>query len=211
MKNSKGAIWSLLVASGYIKHVSWQFAEEQGMAKYRLKITNYETMLMFRKMIASWFPEDNTSYSNFKEALLSGDLDYMNQFMNEVSAEMFGSFDAGRRPSYRAQPERFYHGFVLGLIVDLAGRYHIRSNRQSGFGRYDVMMEPKNAGDDAIVMEFKVFSEKRDETLEQAVANALRQIEDKKYDTELMARGIPRERIRHYGFAFDGQTVLIGE
>ena len=125
---------------------------------------------------------------------------------------MAASMWAAGHPT-QAQPERFYHGFVLGLIVDLAGRYHIRSNRQSGFGRYDVMMEPKNAGDDAIVMEFKVFSEKRDETLEQAVANALRQIEDKKYDTELMARGIPRGADPSVcAIAYlTGETALIGE
>lgn len=162
-------------------------------------------------MIASWFPEDEISYSHFKEALLSGDLDYMNQYMNEVSAEMFSSFDAGRRPSETKQPERFYHGFVLGLIVDLAGRYRIRSNRESGLGRYDVMMEPLRETDDAIIMEFKVFSRTRDKSMDKAVENALSQIETMKYDTELISRGIPKERIRHYGFAFDGQTVLIGQ
>lgn len=211
LKRKKGAIWSLLVASGYIKPISRQFNPDLSKFTYFLKITNYETMLMFREMIAGWFPEDNTSYGNFKEALLLGDLDYMNQYMNEVSETMFGSFDVGRKPSEKTHPERFYHGFVLGLIVDMAGRYYIRSNRQSGLGRYDVMMEPKNRTDDAIVMEFKVFSEKKDQILENAVANALQQIEQMKYDTELISRGIPKERIRHYGFAFDGQKVLIGE
>lgn len=211
MKTAKGAIWSLLMASGYLKPMAKHLDHEQGAYMYQLKITNHETMLMFRKMISGWFPEDLTSYSNFKKALLIGDLDYMNQFMNEVSAEMFGSFDTGRKPSEKSQPERFYHGFVLGLIVDLAGRYHIRSNRQSGLGRYDVLMEPKNKSDDAIVMEFKVFSEKKDKSLEGAVKNALEQIETLKYDTELLSRGIPKDRIRHYGFAFDGQRVLIGE
>lgn len=211
LKQKKGAIWSLLVASGYVKPVSRRFNPEMSKFTYLLKITNYETLLMFRDMIAGWFPEDNTSYSNFKEALLLGDLDYMNQYMNEVSEVMFSSFDVGRKPSEKSQPERFYHGFVLGLIVDMSGQYHIRSNRQSGLGRYDVMMEPKNKADDAIIMEFKVFSEKKDKTLEKAVENALQQIEQRKYDTELISRGIPKEHIRHYGFAFDGQKVLIGE
>ncbi len=147
---------------------------------------------MFRSMISNWFPEDHTSYSNFKEALILGDLVYMNQFMNEVSQEMFGSFDTGRKLSDQANPERFYHGFVLGLVVDLAGRYHIRSNRQSGFGRYDVMMEPKNQEDDGIIIEFKVLESRKDKTLEQAVENALKQIEERKYDTELIAGGAPK-------------------
>ena len=211
LKRTKGAVWSLLMASGYLKPVDRMFNEKNGKYSYRLKITNHEVTAMFRSMISNWFPEDHTSYSNFKEALMLGDLDYMNQFMNEVSQEMFGSFDTGRRPSDQANPERFYHGFVLGLVVDLAGRYHIRSNRQSGFGRYDVMMEPKNQEDDGIIIEFKVLESRKDKTLEQAVENALKQIEEKKYDTELIARGISQNRIRHYGFAFDGQKVLIGE
>lgn len=166
---------------------------------------------MFKDMISSWFPEDETAYGNFKEALLLGDLDYMNQYMNDIAAEMFSSFDVGRKPSEKKQPERFYHGFVLGLVVDLAGRYRIRSNRQSGLGRYDVMMEPEYETDDAIVMEFKVFSKQKDKTLKKAIENALKQIEDMRYDSELTARGIPKDKIRHYGFAFDGQVVLIGE
>lgn len=207
----EGAVWSLLMASGYLKPVSWQFNWEKGKSTYQLKITNHEVKVMFRNMISSWFPEGSTSYGNFKKALLQGDLDYMNQFMNEVSEEMFGTFDTGKKPSAKAYPERFYHGFVLGLMVDLAGRYYIRSNRQSGFGRYDVMMEPKNPEDDGIIMEFKVMDPKKDVTLEKAAEHALAQIEQKKYDTELISRGIGKERIRRYGFAFDGQKVLILE
>ena len=217
LKKKKGAIWSLLVASGYLKPEERTFHSEKGKFIYKLKLTNHEVELMFRDMISAWFPEDEVSYNNFKEALLIGDLDYMNQYMNEVAEEMFSSFgnqckhwlhDTGRKPSEKTQPERFYHGFVLGLIVDLAGRYQIRSNRESGLGRYDVMMEPLNQSDNAIIMEFKVFSEQKDKTLEKAVENALKQIEKMKYDTELISRGICKERIRHYGFAFDGQTVL---
>ncbi len=211
LKLTRDAIWSLLVASGYLKPVTRKWDSASGRYAYALKITNHEVEMMFDNMISGWFPADDTAYHNFKEALLMGDVDYMNQFLNEVSEEMFSSFDTGRKPSQKAHPERFYHGFVLGLIVDLGNRYLIRSNRQSGLGRYDVMMEPKNASDHAIIMEFKVFSAPKDKTLEGAVENALLQIETKKYDAELIARGIPKERIRHYGFAFDGQRVLIGE
>ena len=209
LNRKKDAVWSLLAACGYLKPENRRFDHAKGKFVYQLKITNYETQMMFREMIEGWFPEDETSYGNFKEALLLGDLEYMNQYMNEVSAEMFSSFDTGRRPSEKTHPERFYHGFVLGLIVDLAGRYHIRSNRQSGLGRYDVMMEPLRPDDDAVIMEFKVFSPQKDKTMQQAAENALAQIEKMKYDTELLARGIEKERIRHYGFVFDGQEVLI--
>ena len=206
----RGAIWSLLLASGYLKTTWHEMDRRTGKREYFLKITNHETMLMFEEMIESWFAEEDSAYGNFKEALLAGDLDYMNQFMNQVALQSFSSFDSGTKPSENLEPERFYHGFVLGLIVDLAGKYHIMSNRESGFGRYDVVMEPLQKELDAIVMEFKVQNPAKEEDLKQTVRNALLQIEEKRYDTELLARGIPESKIRHYGFAFCGKKVLIG-
>lgn len=206
-----GAVWGLLLASGYLKPVGKSFNMDTGCWKYTLQITNHETVLMFRRMIASWFPEDLTSYNDFIKVFLAGDLEYMNQFMNEVAAEVFGSLDTGKKPSEKSRPERFYHGFVLELIVELRTRYQIRSNRQSGWGRYDVMIEPKGSEDPGIIIEFKVYDSKKEKCLEETVSNALDQIRRMKYDTELVARGIETERIRHYGFGFRGQEVLIGE
>lgn len=206
----RGAIWSLLLASGYLKTTRHEMDRRTGKREYFLKITNHESMLMFEEMIESWFAEEDSAYGNFKEALLAGDLDYMNQFMNQVALQSFSSFDSGTKPSENLEPERFYHGFVLGLIVDLAGKYHITSNRESGFGRYDVVMEPLQKQFDAIVMEFKVQNPAKEESLQHTVKNALLQIEEKNYDTELLARGIPKSKIRHYGFAFCGKKVLIG-
>ena len=206
----RGAIWSLLLASGYLKTTRHEMDRRTGKREYFLKITNHESMLMFEEMIESWFAEEDSAYGNFKEALLAGDLDYMNQFMNQVALQSFSSFDSGTKPSENLEPERFYHGFVLGLIVDLAGKYHITSNRESGFGRYDVVMEPLQKQFDAIVMEFKVQNPAKEESLQHTVQNALLQIEEKNYDTELLARGILKSKIRHYGFAFCGKKVLIG-
>ena len=206
----RGAIWSLLLASGYLKTTRHEMDRRTGKREYFLKITNHESMLMFEEMIESWFAEEDSAYGNFKEALLAGDLDYMIQFMNQVALQSFSSFDSGTKPSENLEPERFYHGFVLGLIVDLAGKYHITSNRESGFGRYDVVMEPLQKQFDAIVMEFKVQNPAKEESLQHTVQNALLQIEEKNYDTELLARGIPKSKIRHYGFAFCGKEVLIG-
>ena len=206
----RGAIWSLLLASGYLKTTRHEMDRRTGKREYFLKITNHESMLMFEEMIESWFAEEDSAYGNFKEALLAGDLDYMNQFMNQVALQSFSSFNSGTKPSENLEPERFYHGFVLGLIVDLAGKYHITSNRESGFGRYDVVMEPLQKQFDAIVMEFKVQNPAKEESLQHTVQNALLQIEEKNYDTELLARGIPKSKIRHYGFAFCGKKVLIG-
>lgn len=205
----RGAIWSLLLASGYLRITRCEMEQRTGKRQYYLKITNHETMLMFEKMIEGWFEEEESAYGNFKEALLIGDVDYMNQFMNQVALQTFSSFDVGNKPSESLEPERFYHGFVLGLIVDMEGKYRITSNRESGFGRYDVIMEPLQEQFDAIIMEFKVQNTKKEESLERTVENALRQIEEKNYDTELLARGIKKERIRHYGFAFCGKRVLI--
>ena len=206
----RGAVWSLMLASGYLKVDRYEMDKRTGKRRYYLKITNYETMLMFENMIGDWFTEEESAYGNFKEALLAGDLDYMNRFINQVALQTFSSFDTGKKPSEELEPERFYHRFVLGLIVDLAGKYRITSNRESGFGRYDVIMEPLEKNLDAIVMEFKVQNTAKEKSLEQTVQNALRQIEEKPYDIELLSRGITKERIRHYGFAFRGKKVLIG-
>lgn len=206
----RGAIWSLLLASGYLKVDRYEMDCRSGKRLYYLKITNHETMLMFETMIEGWFEEEETAYGNFKEALLAGDVDYMNQFMNQVALRTFSSFDVGNKPSEHLEPERFYHGFVLGLIVDMEGKYHITSNRESGFDRYDVIMEPLQESLDAIVMEFKVQNMQKENSLESTVENALHQIEEKNYDSELLVRGIEKERIQHYGFAFCGKKVLIG-
>lgn len=134
----------------------------------------------------------------------------MNAYMNRVALNTFSYFDTGKRPSGE-EPERFYHGFVLGLIVDLQNRYIIASNRESGFGRYDVMLEPRNPQkDDAIILEFKVYDPDDEETLKDTVQDALKQIEEKQYAAQMEARGIPKEHIRSYGFAFQGKNVLIG-
>ena len=147
----------------------------------------------------------------FYKALLKGDLEGMNDYMNAISCELFSSFDTGKKPSQKTQPERFYHGFVLGLLAELQDRYVITSNRESGFGRYDIMLEPKEKGRDAFLIEFKVARADRGETLEDAVRSALDQIEKMQYEIALRSRGIAPEQIRKYGFAFEGKKVLIGE
>lgn len=201
----KDAIWSLLLASGYLKVVEADLTEE----KYQLELTNYEVTRMFNNMVLGWFDESDGSYNEFIKALLIGDRKAMNAYMNRVALSTFSFFDAGNRPS-GAEPERFYHGFVLGLMVDLRDRYVITSNRESGFGRYDVLLEPLRANDDAIIMEFKVHDPDEEKSLRDTVESALEQIEDRNYVQTLLDKGIPAERIRKYGFAFEGKCVFIG-
>lgn len=213
LDHNENAIWSFLVAGGYLKVVSYEEYETDPIIKeprYELALTNYEVKLMFRNMVSGWFAGNLSDYNDFVKALLCGDVDAMNEYMNRVASETFSFFDTGKRVSGKAEPERFYHGFVLGLIVELEDRYVITSNRESGFGRYDVMLEPRKAGLDAFIIEFKVYNPKKDASLEDAVKAALVQIEEKKYEEALVGKGIPEERIRKYGFAFEGKTVLIG-
>lgn len=210
---NKNAIWSLLMASGYLKPDKVEYKGELLEPWYHLSITNLETVSMFSNMFKGWFNNDSSNYGEFVQALLKGRLREMNIYMNDVAMSTFSYFDVGTQPSERTQPERFFHGFVLGLLAELRDIYEIKSNRESGYGRYDVMLVPK--GDDrkynAIILEFKVFDSYDESTLEDTAQSALRQIEEKNYDAELIARGIEKERIRHYGFAFEGKKVLIAE
>lgn len=204
-------IWSLLVASGYLKVISYEEygTEDVIEPKYELALTNLEVKIMFRNMISSWFRDASAEYNDFVQALLMGDIKSMNRYMNRVALKTFSYFDTGKQPS-GAEPERFYHGFVLGLIIDLAGRYVVTSNRESGFGRYDVMLEPKKENDYAYILEFKVRDPEDESCLQETVDAALKQIEEKQYETVLKAKGVPAEKIKKYGFAFEGKTVLIG-
>lgn len=208
LSTKKNAIWSLLLASGYLKVCGTKFVEETGRIYYELSLTNKEVRIMFENMIRDWFSE-SAHYNAFIRALLLGDIDAMNDYMNEITQSMFSYFDTGRKPS-KKEPERFYHGFVLGLMAELADRYTITSNRESGFGRYDVMLEPKEQGADAVILEFKVQNERYEDQLSDTVEAALKQIEEKNYEVVLISNGIQKEHIRKYGFAFCGNEVLIG-
>ena len=205
----ENAVWSLLLAGGYLRVEDYAIDEDEGREVYELALTNKEVYIMFRKMIGKWFSGSASVCNGFIKALLGGDTEAMNVYMNKVALNSFSYFDSGKSPSEDGEPERFYHGFVLGMAVELTGRYVITSNRESGLGRYDVMLEPVKKEDDAMILEFKVRNPKKEAGLEDTAKEALAQIERKQYGAAVEAKGILKERIRKYGFAFEGKNVLI--
>ena len=211
---SEDAVWSLMLASGYIKVISSDelTGDRRKAVVYKLALTNFEIQLMFENMILRWFSPAKMETNEFIRALINGDIESMNDYMNDVALKTFSSFDSGKHTSEKKAPENFFHGFVLGLMVDQTENYIITSNRESGYGRYDIMLEPIDKTNEkypGIVIEFKVINPRKENTLEETVASALEQIEEKNYDAELIKRGVKQENIHHYGFAFRGKEVLI--
>jgi hypothetical protein len=206
------AVWALLLAAGYVTSPGPvpEFPEEEPRT---LVLTNHEVELGFDRMVAGWFGGAEESYGDFATAILAGDAEAAGHYLADVTQACMSSFDSATRPSEHRAPERFYHGLVLGLLVELRGRYSVESNRESGYGRYDVALVPTDGAagtDPAVIIEFKVFDPRREETLEDTVARALAQIEEKGYAAGLVERGIAPERIRTFGIAFRGREVLVG-
>ncbi len=211
---STDAVWSLLLATGYLKvlNVRTEKPDDDGMMQYTLALTNLEVKKLFHKMIKGWFGDNaQLPYNDFIKALILDDVDSMNEFMNRIALCSFSNFDTAKGASGNDAPERFYHGFVLGLMVELAGRFRIMSNRESGFGRYDIMLVPVDQEkDNAYIIEFKVHKPAKEKGLEETVKHALNQIEEKQYAVQLISEGMRPDQIRKYGFAFAGKTCLIG-
>jgi len=210
LDSDENAVWSLLLAAGYLKAVEIiKSTDDYDIDQYRLTLTNAEVRQMLARMIHGWFSDGKTAYNSFEKALLSDDVKGMNVFMNKIALNTFSCFDTGKKPSETAEPERFYHGFVLGLIVNLKKKYEITSNRESGFGRYDIMLAPAEGRTDGMILEFKVLDPDEESSLQDTAEAALRQIINKEYAAALEAKGVARTKIKIYGFAFSGKQVQI--
>jgi Predicted AAA-ATPase/PD-(D/E)XK nuclease superfamily len=200
LEQSPNAIWSLLLFSGYLTLA--------GTPAYgtpcKLRIPNIEVGEVYRSLIFDWFEktlhEDN--YYLLLNSLVTADIDTFSQIFQEFILSSFSAFDIPAD-----EPEKVYHAFVLGLLTGLKDRYELKSNRESGYGRYDVMLIPKNLSDLGIIIEFKKVGRFEKTDLESAVASALKQIEERNYAQELLDRNI--ERILYLALAFEGKRVAI--
>ena len=193
MSKNKNAVWSLLHSTGYLKAVETRMSE--GIVEYSLKITNYEVKACFNLLVLRWFENAGENYSFFVKALLDGNVGEMMDTLTEICESMISVFDG----SGKSAPENFYHGLVLGLLVELRESYEIRSNRESGLGRYDVMLS-KN---------MRMFFNAPIYEIHLPLKHPKYILEDKKYETELLNAGYAKERIKKFAFVFEGKELLI--
>ena len=202
LRSSKDAVWGLLVTCGYLKAID---ASSNG---YALSIVNHEVMEMMDDLVLDWFSTNgDTAYEDFISAMVACDAEGMNETLARLSLELMGSADTATGENSK-DAENFHHGFVLGLLASTRNRFVVTSNRESGKGRYDIMMEPLDkTKDQGIIIEFKVFNPKKEKDLEGTCQRALQQIEDKKYDIELKKHGI--QRIAKFGIGYSGKDVLV--
>ncbi len=200
LEKSPNAIWSVLLYSGY---VTIDRTPSQG-SRCHLRIPNIEVGDLYKAMILDWFKTSlhEYKYNMLLKSLTQGDVDTFSQLFKEFMMSSVSVFDVPAEDS-----EKIYHAFVLGMLVGLKDQYEVKSNRESGLGRYDVMLIPKNPHELGVIMEFKKIGRFEDIDLETAVLSALQQIEERRYAQELFDRGI--HRILYLGFAFKGKQVLI--
>ena len=208
LDGDENSLWSLLLAVGYIKADNVKKKGE--ITECDVSVTNQEVMGMFRSQIREMVKNGDSVYRDFVYALMNHKTELLSEILTEVAYTSMSYFDTGKGPAERT-PENFYHGLVLGLIVSLRDQYRIVSNRESGMGRYDIAMYPLQKDLDAFILEFKVMNEKKEKEIEDTARNALLQIEEKAYETDLLAAGIPREKIYKLGIAFVGKNALVME
>ena len=203
IENNEDNIWGLLVGTGYLKVTEVVDLVEN---IYKVKIVNNEIRILFSQIIRDWFSNKviGNDLNSIMKDLVTLNLEEFKEKFKILVMQMFSYMDVGRDTA-----ENFYHAFVLGMLVSLKDTYVVNSNRESGMGRYDIMLEPKDKNANSFIMEFKVFKQDKEKDIEETIANAKKQIEDKQYETSLRERGFTN--ITKMVFAFDGKEVKVEE
>ena len=199
IENNEDNIWGLMLGTGYLKVVEPVNISE---GIYKVKLPNYEIKLLFSQIIDDWFRNKvigNDLKSILKDLVTLNLSEYEKKFRILVR-EMFSYMDVGENTA-----ENFYHAFVLGMLVGLKDSYYVNSNRESGIGRYDIMLEPKDKNGNSFIMEFKVMEDMEEKTIEETIENAKKQIEEKGYEQNLKERGF--KNITKMVYAFKGKEV----
>jgi len=201
-------VYSLLLAAGYIKADNCVWQDDDLICD--LSITNVEAKTAFKRVIKRWIGNKERKLNEFSEALLSKNIEKMHIRINDILLSVVSYYDIADNDN-KELPERFYHGLILGLIVELKEKYIIKSNRESGFGRYDVCLIPRDKKNDAFILEFKIVKNASEESLNTAFSEAIMQIENKKYSQKLVNEGIREKNIMKYVLVFCKKEVFIRE
>ncbi|WP_252227125.1 MULTISPECIES: AAA family ATPase [unclassified Clostridium] len=202
VEESNENLWSFLTLSGYLKSVKTEV--KRGRVYCELKIPNEEVHVFYENLIKKWFKESmtNEKYIAMINSLISGDVEIFNEVFSEFVVNNISYFDVSGK-----EPEKVYHAFVLGMLISISDEYEVKSNKESGYGRYDVMIIPKNISKLGVIIEFKKVSEFSNATIDEATNIALTQIEEKKYETELLEKGITN--IIKLAIVFKGKEVKV--
>ena len=201
IENNEDNIWGVMLGTGYLK------VEEviDNISKiYKVKLPNYEVKHLFEDIVDDWFRDKviGNDLKSILKDLITLNLDEYERKFEILVKEMFSYMDVGENTA-----ENFYHAFVLGILVGLKDSYYVNSNRESGIGRYDIMLEPKNQKGNAFIMEFKVYREDKEKNIKETIDNAKRQIEEKEYERNLKERGF--NNITKMIYVFKGKEVSI--
>ncbi|MCR5294363.1 MAG: AAA family ATPase [Lachnospiraceae bacterium] len=194
------AVFSFLLLAGYLTPENPP--EETDIGTYAdLRLPNLEVRRVYNTEILAWIKgmTNPNAVTQVEKAIYLNDAKRLEEALRNYMLTCVSSFDGAA--------EGFYHGMVLGLVASLSSRYYIRSNRESGEGRFDLQLEPKQKNLPGVIMEFKAADAKDKDRLPELAEKALKQIEDRSYKTEMQERGIGR--IVCYGAAFSGKRVEV--
>ena len=197
IEENEDNIWGLMLGTGYLKVVE---VVDLAEGIYKVKLPNYEIKLLFQDIVRNWFKDKVTGNDlrSILKDLVELNLEEFEMKFTVLVREMFSYMDVGENTA-----ENFYHAFILGMLVGLKDTYYVNSNRESGFGRYDIMLEPHDKSKNSFIMEFKAVNGLRENTIEEAIENAKKQIEEKGYESNLKERGYTN--ITKMVFAFKGK------